>query len=169
MKTYYLEPIYNNQKSFYKKAKVNELDNGTKELISYKTKVCLITKGGKFIRVWDGYSMTTKVHINEFRQQNGMKPINKAEWDKLEIKNKDTKLKFIIRIYDNETGDFKTEKVFERGQEGQIISIILDDFRKRSKGFYYDWMDIQETLKKAKKETMWKFGNVEVFLERREK
>lgn len=72
----------------YKRAKVRKLNDGTKELFSYKTKVAILTKGGNFIKLWDGYSLTTLKHINIFRRENGLKEINKKEWNELEIKKK---------------------------------------------------------------------------------
>ena len=88
MKTKKLEAIYSGQNSVYGKAKVNYLDNGAKELISYKKKVAIITKGGNFIRLWEGYSLTTMNHINDFRKQNGLDFINKKDWDEMPVKEK---------------------------------------------------------------------------------
>ena len=74
------------RKSFYGKAMINEHD-GVKELISYETTVCSIDKQGDFHRLWGGYSMTTMRHVNSFRQINGMKAINKHEWEEMEVWN----------------------------------------------------------------------------------
>ena len=55
------------RKSFYGKAKLIF----TKEevfLFSYNTLVCKIDKQGNFIRLWEGYSLTTMRHVNSFLQ-----------------------------------------------------------------------------------------------------
>ena len=54
-------------KSFYGKAKVITY-GGTTYLKSYDTIVCSIV-GGKFNRIWDGWSATTQRHINAFLQE----------------------------------------------------------------------------------------------------
>ena len=51
-----------NQKSFYGKAKVFELENDMRVLKSYDTFV-LIRDGDKFMRLWNGWSLTTGKHI----------------------------------------------------------------------------------------------------------
>lgn len=76
MKKYYLMPN-DSHKSFYGKAIVIEYDNGEKELISYTTKVMKQTKTGEYIRLWDGWTATTGMHIKAFCG------LNKAEYFKL--------------------------------------------------------------------------------------
>ena len=71
----YLEPEYDSRKSFYKKAYVDEKDDGTKVLYSYGTPVCRI-KDGKATLLRKGYlgwasSQTTLRHVKEFLKQNG--------------------------------------------------------------------------------------------------
>ena len=74
--------IYNlnstTQKSYYGKAKVIESENKS-ELQSYDTIVCKIEKG-KFVKLWNGYSVTTLNHVNDFRRLFGLSAINKKEW-----------------------------------------------------------------------------------------
>lgn len=65
-----LEPRYNSQKSFYKKAKVKEYEGG-RVLQSYQTDVAQIV-GGKPV-VFGTYSPTTTRHIKEFLKQSGFK------------------------------------------------------------------------------------------------
>ena len=67
---YYLEPIHDGRKSFYKKAYVVE-ERGYKTLYSYDTPVVQITWRGDLVRLWPGYSATTMRHVNEFLKQNG--------------------------------------------------------------------------------------------------
>lgn len=74
-----LKPIYNRQKSFYGKATVSHI-NGKIILTSYTTEVCSIDENGHFHRLWNGYSVTTMNHINEFRRQNGLEALSKKEW-----------------------------------------------------------------------------------------
>ena len=53
-------------KSFYGKAHVWELTDGTKVLQSYGTYVMRITPNGEYIRMWGGWSATTGRHIKSF-------------------------------------------------------------------------------------------------------
>lgn len=80
-----LTPKYTRQKSFYGKARV--IKTGKKSLLrSYDTIVCGINTKGKFVRLWNDYSVTTMAHINEYRQQNGMPALSKKEWLEMEVK-----------------------------------------------------------------------------------
>lgn len=120
MKTEKLEAT--TQKSYYGKAKINILENGTKELISYKTKVAIITKGGRFIRLWEGYSLTTMNHINDFRRKYGLEPINASIWKKMEVvKNGDEKKwVFVLRDYKR-----NTTEVFNKEQKQNCMTRAL--------------------------------------------
>ena len=80
-----LTPQYTRQKSFYGKARV--IKAGRKSLLrSYDTIVCGINTKGKFVRLWNDYSVTTMAHVNEYRQQNGMPALSKKEWNEMEVK-----------------------------------------------------------------------------------
>lgn len=68
MTIYELSARYDSRKSFYGKAHVIELDNGTLQLLSYDTIVGEI-KNGKYFQLWDGKSQTTTRHIKEFIKQ----------------------------------------------------------------------------------------------------
>lgn len=74
------------QKSFYKKAYVLEDEKGSLFLQSYDTIVCGIADGN-FKRFWDGYSVTTMNHINDFRIQNNFETMRKKEWNSLNIES----------------------------------------------------------------------------------
>lgn len=65
---YELTARYDSRKSFYGKAHVIELDNGTLQLQSYNTIVGEI-KNGEYFQLWDGKSQTTTRHIKEFIRQ----------------------------------------------------------------------------------------------------
>lgn len=65
-------PCFDSSKSFYGKAKVIEHDNGEKELLSYNTIVCKITKSGEFEKTWTGSTQTTSRHIKSFREFYGV-------------------------------------------------------------------------------------------------
>lgn len=81
MKKYYLIPQWpESAKSFYKKAIVIEMDNGDKILQSYETEVCKIDSNGEFVRLWDGYSVTTTRHINSFLRHEGVIGGGKSWW-----------------------------------------------------------------------------------------
>ena len=77
---YGLKPV-TSQKSFYGKAEVFELKNGTKVLRSYSTFVAGIDKKGNVLKFWSGWSATTGKHIKAFC---GM---NKKEFTSLEYTN----------------------------------------------------------------------------------
>ena len=68
MKMYELTTMYDSRQSFYGKAKVIVLDDGTIQLQSYNTIVGEI-RGGKYYQLWDGKSQTTARHIKEFKKQ----------------------------------------------------------------------------------------------------
>ena len=68
MKILELIPIYDSRKSFYNKAKVLLLPDGTIQLQSYCTTVGEI-KNNEYIQLWDGKSQTTNRHIKEFKKQ----------------------------------------------------------------------------------------------------
>lgn len=78
IKTIELQPILNNQKSYYKKANIRETKSG-KTLISYSTKMATI-KDNKLIYLnknIDVYTQTTLKHLKDFLYQelgiNGLK------------------------------------------------------------------------------------------------
>ena len=84
MKQFDLPVVNDTRKSFYGKAKVTELDNGDIELTSYNTVVFRI-HNVVFQRLWNGYSATTKRHINAFIGFYGIEGGGKAWWNSLEI------------------------------------------------------------------------------------
>jgi hypothetical protein len=63
--SYELTPV-TSQKSFYGKAEVYVLKDGTKILRSYSTYVAGIDKDGNPFRSWWGWSATTGKHIKSF-------------------------------------------------------------------------------------------------------
>ena len=85
MMEYYLKATY--QKSYYKKAKVF-MDDDFIVLRSYDTDVIAIDREkNKIIRLWNGWSKTTSIHINDFLKQNGFSTLNKKEWLAMECIN----------------------------------------------------------------------------------
>lgn len=52
-------------------------------LRSYYTDVCAV-RGGRFVKTWEGFSVTTLKHVNAFRAFVGLAPLSKREW--IEIK-----------------------------------------------------------------------------------
>lgn len=64
-----LTPTHDTRKSFYNKAHLIHLDNGTTQLQSYNTVVCEVTASGVFRMLWEGKSQTTSRHIKEFKKQ----------------------------------------------------------------------------------------------------
>ena len=77
MKTQNLAAIHGSVKDYYGKAKVRELDDGSRVLTSYDTKVAQV-KDGK-LTVFGWYSATTARHINEFAMQHGFPKMTKKE------------------------------------------------------------------------------------------
>lgn len=69
MREMYLEPIFSDKMSFYKKAKV-VFDNSTTTLYSYNSKIIEL-KGRELIYMCDEYllSQTTLRHLKEFLKQ----------------------------------------------------------------------------------------------------
>lgn len=63
-----LKPLNSSQKSFYSKAQVISLDNGTKVLQSYNTFVAAVLPTGQYVQN-DRYSATTGKHEQEFSLQ----------------------------------------------------------------------------------------------------
>lgn len=76
-------------KSFYGKAKVIEKDNGEKVLQSYNTEVCKIRSNGEFVRMWEGYSVTTMRHVNSFLSFFGISGGGKEWWNAQSIRKAD--------------------------------------------------------------------------------
>ncbi len=74
---YELTAIHDSHKSFYGKAHVRAGSiPGSKDLISYPTRVAKITAEGE-LRVFGFYSATTLRHIKEFAAQNGFGHMSK--------------------------------------------------------------------------------------------
>ena len=74
-----LNPVYNNQKSFYGKALIKDTTKGM-ELYSYNTLVAKTEKRQIFVTHNDDYlTQTTLKHIKEFIQQVGYKKMSKKE------------------------------------------------------------------------------------------
>ena len=65
MNIYELKPT-TSQKSFYGKAEVIVLDDGTQLLKSYDTIVLKRKASGELVRTWQGWSATTGKHIASF-------------------------------------------------------------------------------------------------------
>lgn len=78
-------PCYDNRKSFYGKAKIEEI-GAVFVLYSYDTPVCAYDSAKEvFTRLWEGYSATTMRHINSFLYHYGLHGGGKKWWDKLEV------------------------------------------------------------------------------------
>ena len=59
---------------------------GIEVLQSYDTNVCYYDKHTKrFVRLWDGWSLTTSRQINGFRQHHGLPALTKSEWNALPV------------------------------------------------------------------------------------
>lgn len=86
MEIYNQKPM-DSHKSFYGKARVKVLDDGSKVLYSYGTPVCKLSVSGRVFRMWGGYSATTMRHVNSFLEDNGAEGGGKAWWDRQEVVN----------------------------------------------------------------------------------
>ena len=76
-RSYELTPA-DSHKSFWGKAHVFEMADGTKVLRSYSTYVAIIDKDGNLFRSWWGWSATTGRHIKSFMG------LNKKGYESLE-------------------------------------------------------------------------------------
>lgn len=69
-----LQPVYNNQKDYYKKAVIKTLNNNIKLLYSYNTLVCIIYNNKYILNDNINYKLlfsnTTLKHIKDFLLQN---------------------------------------------------------------------------------------------------
>ena len=84
----YLNPV-DGRKSFYRKALMEMMEDGTRVLISYTTAVAKITPDGRLVRLC-GYdrecsSQTTMRHLVAFCVSNGLEPITKKAWNEMPI------------------------------------------------------------------------------------
>ena len=74
VKNEFLQPVYNTQKDYYKKAVVKTLDNNIKLLYSYNTLVCIIYDNRYILNDNISYNLlfsnTTLKHIKDFLLQN---------------------------------------------------------------------------------------------------
>lgn len=74
VKNEFLQPVYNTQKDYYKKAVVKTLDNNIKLLYSYNTLVCIINDNKYILNDNISYDLlfsnTTLKHIKDFLLQN---------------------------------------------------------------------------------------------------
>ena len=57
---------HDGRKSFYGKARVLVVDNGSETLYSYETAIIKRTAAGDLVRLWAGWSATTGRHIAAF-------------------------------------------------------------------------------------------------------
>ena len=84
MKKVYLDPV-DGRKSFYCKASMEMMEDGTRVLISYTTAVAKITPDGRLVRLCDHdqecSSQTTMRHLVAFCVSNGLEPITKKAWN----------------------------------------------------------------------------------------
>lgn len=88
-----LEPKFANRKSFYGKAHVDTLEDGTKVLTSYQTKVASVKDGEvKILCDEKDLTQTTLRHIDEFLKQCGVQPLPKKELVKLIQKEESSKV-----------------------------------------------------------------------------
>ncbi len=74
VKKEFLQPIYNTQKDYYKKAEVKTLNNNIKLLYSYNTLVCIIFDNKYILNDNISYNLlfsnTTLKHLKDFLLQN---------------------------------------------------------------------------------------------------
>lgn len=90
--SYGLMPLYTKQKSFYGKAIVYAVEDGSDNyytLYSYGTAVVSVYVGPGNItymkRLWDSYSAPTMCHVNEFLIQEGFTKLSARAWRAMEI------------------------------------------------------------------------------------
>ena len=109
------------QKSYYGKATVIYNDNGTVDLKSYDTIVISIVNGEP-VKRWNGYSNTTKNHVNDFLRLFGFEPINKKAWDLMPCDNAD---KYRV-VYSNGFFSGKAGVVFDNESDAELYAEKLE-------------------------------------------
>ena len=117
MKKFYLDS-YSIQKSFYKKAQVEDW-GGIKILISYKTAVAYIDTKKQLHRLWNDWSTTTQNHLNAFLYkyglQNNLYGMNKKKWMNMEVENLPKNFKKMQTTFDMDNYKAEQEmKMWER-------------------------------------------------------
>ena len=75
------------QKVFTEKRKLLKRTTAKKVLLSYNTEVCKINGNGEFVRLWDGYSVTTMRHVNSFLSFFGISGGGKSWWNDKAVEN----------------------------------------------------------------------------------
>lgn len=81
-------PCYD-RKSFYGKAVIlRRTATNDYILVSYGTRVAAFS-GGKFIKLWNGYSATTMRHVNSFCKFLQIHDGGKSWWDSLSVESLD--------------------------------------------------------------------------------
>jgi len=73
-------------KGFYKKCQVYTMKSGNSYLRSYDTIVAGYIND-KFVKFWDGFSKTTKNHVDYFTESNSGDTMDKKEWEKMKVDN----------------------------------------------------------------------------------
>lgn len=130
---YDLSPRYDSRKSFYGKARVEELKDGTQILWSYSTPVCMIKDGKVTLLYGWATSQTTLRHVRDFLKQNGFEAGSKASLGKM----------YPVKEYDELKKDLaeSTEcKESKKLKEGLKIICDFDD--------YSPWSDAVDTYDK---------------------
>ncbi len=82
-----LKPVHDGRKSFWGRAHVARLGDGTVLLESNWTTVACVDASGRFHRMWSGWSCATGRHLVEFAKQfatDGTLP-HKRLWDGLPV------------------------------------------------------------------------------------
>lgn len=131
---YDLSPRYDSRKSFYGKARVEELKDGTQILWSYSTPVCMIKDGKVTLLYGWATSQTTLRHVRDFLKQNGFEAGSKASLGKM----------YPVKDYDeikkdlSESTECKEES--KKLKEGLKIICDFDD--------YSPWSDAVDTYDK---------------------
>ena len=86
----YLNPV-DGRKSFYRRAAMEMMEDGTRVLVSYTTAVAKITPDGRLVRLCgherECSSRTTMRHIAAFCVHNGLEPITKRAWNAMPTMN----------------------------------------------------------------------------------
>lgn len=150
---YYLEPMKDARKSFYKKAEVC-VNGDVKTLYSYGTKVCVVDKAKKDVEIIDFYSQTTTRHIREFLTQEGFEigdkkflyyNYTKAGKDELKEKLKEKEEKRLLREKQREEKKLLKEK--EKQQVAELKKKIKEDLMKDLKDCSFSKKEINQIIK----------------------
>lgn len=149
---YQLKPIYENKKSYYNKAVIEE-SNGKKTLKSYETDVCFIENNKAVVK--ETYSQTTLRHIKEFLKQNGFKAetekqiLNDYKPSEEENKKRETENNNILKLVCKMGEVLNTKEEDKNNFKKRMLNARFGE----GLNFPENWDNLSESEKKSRLDT----------------